>query len=101
MTALMSSLELMSSFAEASAELLAAASLSAPQRPLGSAVETAILVTITLSKTLVHSTGVKFCLLAIAASFMGGASPGRSAAGVYWPDSGATSLVTVAMKCLV
>jgi hypothetical protein len=36
--------------------------------PLGSAAETAIPTTIGLSKTLVHSSGVKFCLFAMAAS---------------------------------
>jgi hypothetical protein len=36
-----------------------------PQMPLGSAAETAMAVTIGLSKTLVHSSDVKFRLLAI------------------------------------
>ena len=43
-------------------------SWSVPHRPLGSACETAIPANIVLSKTLVHSSGVKFCLLAIVVS---------------------------------
>src|SRR5262249_17877868 len=69
MTALINSLELASVFAAATAELLAKASLSVPHRPLGSAADTAIPANITLSEILVHSSGVKFCLFAMAASY--------------------------------
>src|SRR4029079_17537714 len=68
MTALTSSLELGSCLDATSAELLAKASLSVPHRPLGSAAETAMPTTVGLSKTLVHSSGVKLCLFAMAAS---------------------------------
>src|SRR6478752_9996841 len=66
--ALMSSLELASRLAAASAKLLAAASLRVPHKPLGSAAETAMPATMMLSNTLVHSSGVKSFLLAIAVS---------------------------------
>ena len=62
----MSSLEPASSFAVAIAELLAAASFSVPHSPLGSAVDTAIPTSMGLCKTLVHSSGVKLCLFAMA-----------------------------------
>ena len=55
-----------SSFAVAIAELLAAASFSVPHSPLGSAVDTAIPTSMGLCKTLVHSSGVKLCLFAMA-----------------------------------
>ena len=67
-TSLMSSLELGSRLAEASAKLLAAASLRVPHKPLGSAAETAMPATMILSNTLVHSSGVKSFLLAMAVS---------------------------------
>src|SRR5215470_16899000 len=66
--ALMSSLELGSRLAAASAELLAAASLRVPHKPLGSAADTATPATMMLSSTLVHSSGVKSFLLAMAIS---------------------------------
>ena len=65
----MSSLDPAFDFAAAKAELLANASLSAPHRPLGSAAETAIPANIVLSKILVHSSGLKFCLFAMATSY--------------------------------
>src|SRR5262245_23932233 len=67
-TALTSSLDPASAFAAARAELLANASLRAPHRPLGSAAETAIPANIVLSRILVHSSGLKFCLFAIPTS---------------------------------
>jgi len=48
------------------AELLAKNSLSVPHRPLGSAAETAIPATVVLSKRVVHSSGRKFSLFAMA-----------------------------------
>ena len=48
----MSSLELGSRFAAASDELVAAASLTVPHKPLGSAAETAMPATMMLSNTL-------------------------------------------------
>src|SRR5215470_5809174 len=66
--ALMSSLELGSRLAAASDEQLAAASLRVPHKPLGSAADTAMPATMMLSNTLVHSSGVKSFLLAIAVS---------------------------------
>src|SRR4026207_1175366 len=67
-TALMSSLELGSPFAAAGDELVAAASLTVPHKPLGSATETATPATMMLSNTWVHSSGVKSLLLAMAVS---------------------------------
>jgi len=66
--ALMSSLELGSRLAAASAKLPAAASLRVPHKPLGSAAETAMPATMMLSNTLAHSSGVKSFLLAMAVS---------------------------------
>jgi len=43
--------------------------MSVPHKPLGSAAVTAMLASIPLSNTLVHSTGVKFCLFAMSASY--------------------------------
>src|SRR3990170_2259185 len=68
MTALMRSLEPESSFAASSADLLAKASLSVPHKPLGSAADTTMPATIVPSKTLAHSSGVKFCLFAMVLS---------------------------------
>src|SRR5512134_1188301 len=62
----MSSLELVFDFAAANAELLANASLRAPHKPLGSAAVTAIPANIVLCKILLHSSGLKFCLFAMA-----------------------------------
>ena len=59
---------LASSFDLAIVELLAKPSLSVPHRPLGSAAETVTPASIMLSKTLAHSSGVKFCLFAMATS---------------------------------
>ena len=56
-------------FAAANAELLAKASLRAPHRPLGSAAETAMPANIVLSRILVHSSGLKFCLFAMTTSY--------------------------------
>ena len=44
-------------------------SMSVPHKPLGSAAVTAMLASIPLSNTLVHSTGVKFCLFAMSACY--------------------------------
>jgi hypothetical protein len=55
-------------FDAAIADLLTKASLSVPHKPLGSAAETAMPASTMLSKTFVHSAGVKLCLLAMAAS---------------------------------
>src|SRR5262245_47395277 len=66
--ALMSSLELGSRLAAASAGRPAAASLRVPHQPLGSAAETAIPAAMMLSNTLAHSSGVKSFLLAMAVS---------------------------------
>src|SRR6516164_2314851 len=76
----MSSLDLASRLAAASAELLAAASLRVPHKPLGSADDTAMPATRMLSSTLVHSSGVKSFLLAMAVSSELSALPGISAA---------------------
>ena len=65
MTALASSLAPASALTPASAVPLAKASFSVPHRPLGSAAVTATPAIITLSITLVHSSGVKLCLLAM------------------------------------
>src|SRR5215831_14364663 len=64
----MGSLDLGSRLAAASAELLAAASLKVPHKPLGSAADTAMPAAMMLSNTLVHSSGVKSFLLAMAVS---------------------------------
>ena len=56
-------------FAAASAELLAKASLRAPHRPLGSAAETAMPASMVLSRILVYSSGLKFCLFAMTTSY--------------------------------
>jgi hypothetical protein len=53
-------------FAAASAVPPASASFNMPHSPLGSAAVTAMPVTATLSRTLVHSSGVKLALFAIA-----------------------------------
>src|SRR6476659_4183997 len=66
--ALMSSLELGSRLAAASAGVPAAASLRVPHQPLGSTAETAMPAAMMLSNTLVHSSGVKSFLLAMAVS---------------------------------
>src|SRR5262249_5059501 len=65
----MSSLEPESDFAAANAELLATPSFSNPHKPLGSAAETAIPASITLSRILVHSSDVKLCLFAMTTSY--------------------------------
>jgi len=46
--------------------------------PLGSAADTAIPANIMLSELLVHSSGVKFCLFAMAASYGSKAEPNTS-----------------------
>src|SRR4029078_4327418 len=66
MTALTSSLAPASCFEAIKADLLAKASLVRPHKPFGSAAETAMPTSATLSKTFVHSCGVKFSLFAMA-----------------------------------
>jgi hypothetical protein len=67
-TVLMSSLELGSRIDALIADRLATASLMVPQRPFGSAAETAMPVRTGLSNILIHSSGVKLCLLAMVVS---------------------------------
>src|SRR4029079_9694830 len=68
MTALMSSLDSQSCFEAIKADLLARASWVSPHKPFGSAAETAMPTSATLSKTFVHSCGVKFSLSVMAPS---------------------------------
>src|SRR4029078_11818252 len=67
MTVLTSSLEPDSSLDPVIDDLLARASFIVPHKPFGCAAETAMPTSTTLSKTLVHSSGVKFCLFAMTA----------------------------------
>ena len=69
-TALMSGLEPVSIFALASSLPLAKLSWSNPQSPLGSAAVTARVVAITLSRRVVHSSGVNVDLSAMAISLL-------------------------------
>src|SRR5262245_34976916 len=64
-TALTSSLASGPSFDESNAPLLARNSWNVPHKPLGSAAEIAAPTASVLSRSLVHSSAVKSCLLAI------------------------------------